>query len=411
MLGHLRTGMLGMLKEMAARPASFVPELFSRENAFYLFELLAPLAFLPLLCPDLLLTIVPTLCLHLMSGWVLMKNIQTQYPATFLPTLFVGGICGLAYLSGKGTKQGPGGTQTTALHSPRLSPTLAIYLLVSSVLLHRTFAVPQVTRGFWDERHIAAMQRSVDLIPPGASVATTQHLGPRLTRRAAFYDIQKRNTPDFRVLDTHEPFLWERVSEKQPICLMDPYDLRVMEDEGYGAIRDLDGVVTFQRGVSHRTGLKVLFLGQPQGPIAPRAVGDAVELVGARLTPRNASSGGFIEVSLFWGLRVPVDRYPLHRLVCATGRDIVYWDRSPTFGRLPLELWPTRRRPGDATAVDDRLYVRLNTTDPSGQYRFFIDRHAPSTPRTGHLMQLTNSLLYVGQVKIISRVQSKEADK
>ncbi|MBI3920325.1 MAG: hypothetical protein HY318_02815, partial [Armatimonadetes bacterium] len=213
------------------------------------------------------------------------------------------------------------------------------------------------------------------------------------------------------VLDTHEPFLWERVSEKQPIYLMDPYDLPVMEEEGYGAIRNLDGVVTFQRGGSHQSGLKTLFLGQPQGTIAPRAVGETVDLVSARLTPRKASSGGFIEVLLFWRLRVPVDRYPLHRLACETGRDIVYWDRIPTFGRLPLELWPTQSRSGDATAVMDRLYVRLNTKDPDGRYRFFIDRDVPSTPRTGHLMQLTKSLLYLGQVEIGSHVVSKEAAK
>lgn len=394
MFGHLQSGMVGMLAQMLRTPGVFVRELFSWENAFYLFQLVAPLAFLPLLCPSLLLTIAPPLTLHLVSGWVLMKNLQTQYPATFLPSLFVASICGVAYLGGRGgfpsiASGEPGGQQPR-----RLVSGLVFFLLVSGMFFQKTFGVPEVATSIWDHRHTEAMQQTVQLIPKDASVSASQHLGPRLTQRRNYYAIENPDKAQFIIEDSQELLLWSRLSKKPRISLMDPYSFPVMDRNEYGALRNLDGVVTFQLGRSRAAGLRTLFCANRQSTQSLMDVGESLSLVDVHLTQKKSATGGFVQVDLFWKLRHPVKAYPRYRFICQTQDRIHAWVRQPTSRRLPLDDWPR------TAAIHDRFYVRLDKADPRGTYRFYLDRVEPGAHEPGALARLKASMRPIGKVAI-----------
>ncbi len=394
MFGHLQSGMAGMLAQMLRTPGVFVTELFSWENAFYLFQLLAPLAFLPFLCPSLLLTIAPPLALHLVSGWVLMKNLQTQYPATFLPSLFVASICGVAYLSGRGGSPGIASGESVGQQPRRLVSGLVVFLFVSGMFFQKTFGVSEVATSIWGHRHIEAMQQTVQLIPKDASVSASQHLGPRLTQRRNYYAIENPDKAQFIIEDSQEPLLWSRLSNKPRIYLMDPYSFPVMNRKQYGALRNLDGVVTFQLGRSRAAGLRTLFCADRQSKSSQIEVGESLSLVEAHLTRRKSATGGFVQVDLFWVLRHPMRSYPRYQFICQTQDRVHGWVRQPTSGRLPLDNWPRTK------AIHDRFYVRFDKADPRGTCRFYLVRVKPGANEPGALTRVTASMRPIGKVTI-----------
>jgi uncharacterized membrane protein len=68
------------------------------EKGRYLAQLLWPLAFLPLLCPRVLLIAAPILALNLLSGELVQFDLFHQYQALIIPFLFIAAVHGLADL-------------------------------------------------------------------------------------------------------------------------------------------------------------------------------------------------------------------------------------------------------------------------------------------------------------------------
>ncbi|NCO32259.1 MAG: DUF2079 domain-containing protein [Armatimonadetes bacterium] len=382
MLGHLKTGMLGMLKTFALNPRLIVVELFTWENALYLFALLAPLGFLSLLTPSVLLTIVPALFLHLISGWVLMKNYQTQYPATFLPAILVAALMAMSEV-----------IRRLRMSTRRMTVWLGVLLIGSGVFYQRTFALPAVTRGFWDAEHIRAMAGAVRQLPRDASVTVSQHLGPRVSRRERFYGEESPGRAEYVIRDLHEPFLWEPVLGDSVIYLMDPCQHLIFSDRGYGVIRYSDGVVTLRQGADHAQGLKTLFTlpATPRG--ATRFSSNGLELLDAQLIPRRAANGGFIEVALKWRAGTPREIVPEIRLICQGDNDAYSINHLPAFGHLPMTLW------NSSHAVVDRFYLRVNRKELDSSYRLFVDGVTTDT-KVGELSAIPTSAYHLGDVRL-----------
>jgi len=378
MLGHLKAGMVGMVKTFARKPQLIPVELFTWENAFYLFVLLAPLGFYSLLAPALLLTITPALALHLISGWVLMKNYQSQYPATFLPVIFVAATMGGAWLAKRGHIE---------THHHRKETALLTLLAGAGLFCQRFFGAPVIVPHFWDSKHIAAMEFSLARVPRDASITVSQHLGPHASQRERFYGEESPGKAEFVIYDSHEPFLWERVTGKPEVFLMDPHGAQVFSDRGYGVVRCIDGVVTFRRGADYYQGLRRLFTLSASPPIGQKLTIENLQLVEARLQPRKAAHGGFVEVILTWRVQRTPKSIPLVRLWCQTGDSVNMWDHQVIFGHLPLHLW------GEGSLIRDRFYIRFNQENPAGECRLYVDRAVPShcgsragIPSTAHFI-------------------------
>jgi hypothetical protein len=76
-------------------PARVLANLNTRENRFYILQLLYPLAFLPLLAPEATLMAMPTLLSNLLSRRHSMHLIDQQYTALITPYLIVAAILGI----------------------------------------------------------------------------------------------------------------------------------------------------------------------------------------------------------------------------------------------------------------------------------------------------------------------------
>ena len=84
----------GLLHLLVTHPLAFGDRLATVGSAVYVFQLLYPLAFLPVLAPEVLLLALPALLLNLLSARPVMHTLQHQYTATLTPLLLLAALAG-----------------------------------------------------------------------------------------------------------------------------------------------------------------------------------------------------------------------------------------------------------------------------------------------------------------------------
>lgn len=158
----------------------------------YLWRLLWPLAGLSLLCPRLLIVILPVLGYNLLSGNVSQHSIYYQYNGPAIPWLFVSAILGASALK-------EGNRFPFNRISVGLRPNLArgwFFLLPFTCLLafviHNPFttriAPPYFEVGGWQSvGNEAQIREAAGRIPPAASLSTTMALLPHFSHRQNIY--------------------------------------------------------------------------------------------------------------------------------------------------------------------------------------------------------------------------------
>lgn len=91
----------GIAKNIISNPGKIIQTISSPQRRMFLFQLLAPLGFMPLFAPLFLLFPAPELLLYLLSTNQNTYQIYYQYTATITPFLFIASIYAYAYLMEK----------------------------------------------------------------------------------------------------------------------------------------------------------------------------------------------------------------------------------------------------------------------------------------------------------------------
>jgi len=92
-------GSAGMVaKNLIFRPVYMLGIMLKPDKLLYLFRMVAPLAFLPLLSPGVLFLCLPNLLLNLLATHPWVANIVYHYNAPLVPFIFIAGIAGLSRL-------------------------------------------------------------------------------------------------------------------------------------------------------------------------------------------------------------------------------------------------------------------------------------------------------------------------
>ena len=167
---YLGSSLGDVLLSIAMRPWRWVGVVLTGGRLLYLLLMLAPLGFLPLLAPRVLLAAGPGIAVNLLSVDPVLFQFRSQYQSFVLPFLMLAAIDGYA-----------------RIRDWRRAPALlGLGLLVSVVLTSRTANDLMVTR--WrlqpDQRAAYALMRR---IPGDAAVSANERLAPHLaTRRRLF---------------------------------------------------------------------------------------------------------------------------------------------------------------------------------------------------------------------------------
>lgn len=203
---------LEMLHTLLLRPGYVAAHMFRPEKLRYLLELLAPLLFLPLLRPGLLLIALPSLLLNLLSADRIHWSIRYHYQAFVLPFLLIATLYVVIDLYR--TRQRAGVVLALAL----LLLTLGAQVWLRTPLLHLA------TRERDDER-IAFVHTVMEQVPPDAALAVTSTLGPHLAQRQQLYfypggDLiyatRLIDEAEYLLIDRHEvpPAAWDTLQQQ-----------------------------------------------------------------------------------------------------------------------------------------------------------------------------------------------------
>jgi uncharacterized membrane protein len=171
----------------------------TRTNVWYVFMLLAPLAFAPMFSLDMFAISLPSLCINLWSNYLLqhMPN-EYHYATPIIPFTFAAGIYGLAWIVARvqsfcGKQLGRNVMHIYLLAI--LTFSLGIHYYRGFSPLSANYRLPRI------QLHHRIGDEFVMRIPPEASVSTQSDLAPHVSHRRTLYVFPEIRDADYVFLD------------------------------------------------------------------------------------------------------------------------------------------------------------------------------------------------------------------
>lgn len=243
---YLGDGPLEMAVTLVTQPGLWLSRLLTAENLVYLLKLLAPVALLPLLAPQVLMLALPALLVNLLSNDGFMHQLEGfHYGVTLVPAVVVAAVYGAAR---------PG------RWLPRrrwLPAALAVLVLASSLFYHRRHGYTPLARNFagWPTvtEHHRLGEQIARRIPTEASLAALPRPNPHASQRQQLSMIDRIEGGLPAPLHDAE-YVWLDVTDGWPLH---PNDLKQGVDNllnaGYGIATAEDGWLLLRRGAEAKT--------------------------------------------------------------------------------------------------------------------------------------------------------------
>jgi uncharacterized membrane protein len=327
---YLGEGPLDMVATLITRPGLVLEHLFTAGNLAYLANLLAPVAYLSLLAPQVLMLALPTLAVNLLSTEEAMRQLEGfHYGAPLVPIA----VASAAYGAGWLIRRFP--------RFRSLPPLLAGLVLLASLAYHMGHGYTPLAAGFrgsWPQvsAHHRLGERIASRIPTEASLAALPRPNPHASQRQQLTMIDRVEDGRLAPLNGAE-YVWLDVTDGWPLH---PNDLKrgvtnLLAGE-YGIEVAEDGWLLLRRGASQKT-LPDAFYNfartpdprpQYQAELRFSLGGEPVlELLGFDLEPEPGT--GAYSLGLYWrALRPLPDGLRLHPFFFEDGSGQVLEDTS-----------------------------------------------------------------------------------
>jgi len=247
---YLGDGPIEMAGSLLTRPGLVLEQALTADNGLYLLKLLAPMAFLSLLAPQVLFMALPPLAVNLLSTDNLMHQLEGfHYGVTLVPVVVAAAVYGAGWL----LRRRP---RVRAL--PWL---LAGLVLLATLGYHRAYGYTPLAAGFADTwpqitEHHRLGEEIARGIPAGASLAALPRPNPHASQRQELHVIGRvqdglpaplRSGPD----DDPAEYVWLDATDFWPLH---PNDLKLGVDNllagEYGVEWAEDGWILLRRGAA-----------------------------------------------------------------------------------------------------------------------------------------------------------------
>jgi len=207
--GDLGASPSSIIKTLLTHPGHSLRLLFSTSRLDYLWQLLYPLALLPVLAPAILIAIVPELLLNMLSNDATQYSIYYQYTAVITPFLIVAMIGGIARARRLAGAQGRISARPGIIISALLATSLIAGFLHGPVPIGRLIpgGSTRASDQYTVSAHDLAMARAIAMIPAGVPVSATDTAGGRLSDRLRIYTWPVIGDAQWVVVDTANPWL------------------------------------------------------------------------------------------------------------------------------------------------------------------------------------------------------------
>ena len=351
----------GVARGILAHPDVALREMLRRPKLVYVFWLLEPLAFLPLLAPEALAISGLALLEVLVSTFPYHYQVFERYAAPIVPGVFLAGVLGAERLR----RRLPTGRPWFA--------GIALAVLAATVASQAALHKLPTEIQFSPDAHAAVALQVAGAVPPSASVVVEDHrLLPHLAHRRLLYALSPTSpAADYVVFDRKRPPI-----SNVPLPDLRRAEERYLRDPAYSTLRCEDGVYLLARGgAASRDGLQPPRDHAPAVPLA--SFGDAVRLVGLELDASAARPGGTLPVVLRWQAtgRVGADYQVFVHLVDGAGQLRAQHDGAPQDQFCPTSTWTS------GLVVRDRHVVALPPELRPGRYEVRVGLYELATLR------------------------------
>ena len=249
--GYLGHGLRGAIHTVFHDPLVVARVIFTWPKLGYLIRLLAPVGFLALLAPLVLLLGTPTLVLNLLSTDFHMYSGLGDNSAELIAVVMIAAILGTRWL-----------LDALRYWMPRRSASLltaSIILLASLWNQHENgfspignlFQVPSIGR----HQHLA--DKFIAMIPPSAPVSTQDELDPHLSSRRGLYLFEDTGRR-MNTLPAYAPADYILLDVSAPTYPLPSYQLhdraeKWIHTRGWGVAAASDGLILIRRGAPTRS--------------------------------------------------------------------------------------------------------------------------------------------------------------
>jgi uncharacterized membrane protein len=241
---YLGDSPLEMVVTLLTRPGLVLEQLWAADALGYLRDLLAPVFYLSLLAPEVLLLALPPLAVNLLSTEGAMHQLEGfHYGATLVPAVVVAAAYAVARLARRWPKV-------------RALPLLLTSLvLVVSLAYHHRHGYSPLAEGFvgsWPQvtQHHRLGEEIAQDIPTGSSLTALPFPNPHASQRQQLTMIDRIEAGQPAPLNSAE-YVWLDVTDSWPLH---PNDLRQGVDTllagDYGLERAVDGWLLLRRGAA-----------------------------------------------------------------------------------------------------------------------------------------------------------------
>lgn len=329
-----------------ARPDLVLQNLWQPDTLHYLYDLLTPFAYLPLIGLPVLLIGAPSFAVNLLSANTAMHDATGgQYGADVAPWLAWGALYGMIYLRRALGRWRPS-VQTAATNGVGLS------LLSVALVWHLFYGYSPLAfePPHWEiTPHDRLAEQFIAQIPPDVSLAAQGKLYPHLSNRLIAYQLPDVNEAEYVFFDV--------TTGTWPVHPNDIHTLAqdLLHSGKYGVLDAADGYLLLKRGLPDTTLPNAFYdfarldSADPQYPLKIQ-FGEELRLLGFDLLPNPRRQE--TAVRLYWQAIRPLDHplrlYPF--FLDEQGQIIETTAQRPLLTQLwyPPHLW----QPGEIVVAE-----------------------------------------------------------
>jgi uncharacterized membrane protein len=228
----------GVVRTTLTDPLFTLRYVFATPKLSYLSSLLEPTAYLGLLAPLVLMLPASELAVNLLSDRPQMTQTGFHYSAPIVPFVYLAAAAGIANLT-RLLRRAPGAPRSFGA----LPTVLAVgVLLIAAETNQLSGTLPKAGEAP-SEEHLRALDRAVSLVPDGATVSATNHLGAHLAHRRYLYLFPLVKGADYVVVDEASADYGAIVNPVMSLASVE----RLRRDDDYRVVYSESGVTLFER--------------------------------------------------------------------------------------------------------------------------------------------------------------------
>jgi uncharacterized membrane protein len=352
----------------------------------YLFRLLAPLLFVPLLNLPLLATAIPNLLVNLLAltvHYTVPISGQSHHVSPMVPVVFLSAVSGLHNL-------------LRHIGNPSLRPKLERYIsfvLLCAALFFNYWLGPlpfsrlvEADQYQVNETKTQTLKEVKALIPQEASLSAEFFIGSHFAQRKEFYEFPVRvGKVDFVLVDLDQP--WSLYKPLEAPSALE----RLKESPNHEFIYSKNNVLLFRKRpeLPMQYATEANFSGQ-------------IKLLGYTLEAEEIKPGDSVQLALYWQALANMDAsYTIFtHLIDQEERIMGQQDNPPVSGLYPTTKWT----PGEK--VVDRYKIATGPEIPPGEYSIEIGLYELDTGERLPVLDVMglpqDSRIILGKVRVVS---------